>query len=171
MKQYEFVIVASGLDHASVALENRLVSAGCSDATVSFQRRMIIFDFCRGAPSFEAAIVSGMRDVEKSGAIVRGIEPGDLVSLAEIARRSNLTRSAISNYFSGVRSSDFPTPMTHVTTESPLWSWAEVAQWLHGKERVGSEMVDAARVIAALNADLAHRTAAEVLERLRVAAA
>jgi hypothetical protein len=152
---FEFVLVATGLDPNDDAFEDRLVNAGCDDATISFQRGLILLDFARHVDDMELALVSALANVRDAGAYVRGIEPSDLVSLAEIARRANMTRAAISNYFAGLRSADFPLPRARVTTDSPLWSWAEVAEWLYERERVDLATVEAAKLIAAVTAKLA----------------
>lgn len=168
---YEFVLIATGADPQDDAFEDRLINAGCDDATISFQRGLVILDFARRARNIEHALVSAVADVRRSGATVRGIEPSDLVSLAEIARRANMTRAAISNYFGGLRASGFPPPVDLVTTESPLWSWAEVAAWLQARERIDDATLDAARLIAAVSARLAPEKDMEAEVRLAEAEA
>lgn len=152
IRLYEFVLIATGLDPEDDAFEDRLLNAGCDDATISYQRGLIMLDFARRSLSMERALTSSIANVQSSGAILRGVEPSDFVSLSEIARRANMTRAAISHYFAGTRASDFPLPITRVTTDSPLWSWAEVAEWLFHRDRVDQETVEAAKLIAALNA-------------------
>jgi hypothetical protein len=168
---YEFVLIATGLNPEDDAFEDRLLNAGCDDATISYQRGLILLDFARRSVSMERALMSSVADVSSSGAILRGVEPSDFVSLSEIARRANMTRAAISHYFAGTRASDFPLPLARVTTDSPLWSWAEVAEWLHRRDRVDQETLDTARLIAALNASYAPDPDPGSVERLAVAAA
>jgi hypothetical protein len=151
---FEFVLIATGLDPEDDSFENRFIDAGCDDATISYQRGLILLDFARRANSMEVAIVSALENVRRAGASVRGIEPSDQVTLAEIARRAGMTRAAISNYFAGLRSSDFPLPRDRVTTDNPIWSWSEVAQWLYERERVDLVTVKAAKLIAAVSARL-----------------
>jgi hypothetical protein len=148
---FEFVLIATGLDPEDDSFENRFIDAGCDDATISYQRGLILLDFARRANSMEVAIVSALENVRRAGASVRGIEPSDQVTLAEIARRAGMTRAAISNYFAGLRSSDFPLPRDRVTTDNPIWSWSEVAQWLYERERVDLVTVKAAKLIAAVS--------------------
>ena len=45
MKNYSFAIVASGLDPEADNFEDRFFEAGCSDATISFQKGLIILEF------------------------------------------------------------------------------------------------------------------------------
>ena len=151
MGTYEFLVVAHGLDPDAGDFEDRLIEAGCDDATIAFQRGLILLDFSRAAPSFGEALWSAVRDVQESGATARRIEPDDLVSLADIARRAEMTRAAISNYFAGLRGEGFPVPIAKVATENPLWSWFEVAAWLHGRDRLSHEAMAQARLIAVMN--------------------
>jgi hypothetical protein len=151
-KLYEFSILAIGVDHEAHNFEDRFVKAGCDDATISFQRGMILLDFARRASNFQQALVSAISNVQMAGAKIRGVEPSDLVTLAEIARRTKMTRAAISNYFAGTRGMNFPLPVDRVMTESPVWSWAEVAVWLHERERLSEDAVIAAKLIAEANA-------------------
>lgn len=141
MAEFEFSIVASGMDPFAEDFADRFFDAGCDDATVSFQKGCIIVDFAREAATTEEAIASAVENVEAAGATVERIEPDPLVSLSDIAARTDLTRSAISNYASGARGQGFPSPMARVTSESPLWRWIEVARWLHTTGRIGIEPV------------------------------
>lgn len=108
MKTFEFCIVASGLDPDAKDFADRFFEAGCSDATISFQKGHIILDFNRDAESIAAAIASAVEDATKAGATVNRIEPDPLVSLSDIAARTGLTRAAISHYHKGDRGDDFP---------------------------------------------------------------
>jgi hypothetical protein len=156
MANFEFVIVATGLDPESEDFEDRFFAAGCDDATIAFQRGAIVLDFAREAGSFEQAVEAAVRDVRKAGATVERIEPDTLVSLSDIARRSGLTRAAISLYTSGQRGEGFPAPVSRITTESPLWDWVEVASWMAdlGKCDLPADALEQARAIRKWNARL-----------------
>nr|WP_051686604.1 hypothetical protein [Ochrobactrum sp. UNC390CL2Tsu3S39] len=130
MKTFEFSIVATGLDPQADDFENRFYDAGCDDALVSFQKGHIIIDFAREAKDLIAAISSAQADVEKAGAKIVRVEPDPLVSLSDIAARSDCTRAAISLYAKGLRGQDFPAPIARVTSESPLWNWTDVSKWM-----------------------------------------
>ena len=67
MKEFEFCILASGLDPESENFEQRFYDAGCNDATISFQKGCIIVDFTREANSIEEAIVSATKAVAAAG--------------------------------------------------------------------------------------------------------
>jgi len=149
MKTFEFSIIASGLDPEAEDFADRFFDAGCGDATVSFQKGHIILDFAREAASFEEAIISAAKAVYAAGAKVDRIEPDPLVSLAEIAARTGLTRAAMTHYSKGTRGENFPAPVARVTSESPLWDWAVVARWMYENEKL----------------DLAEAVAAETVKR------
>lgn len=164
MKDFEFSIIASGLDHEADDFEDRFFEAGCDDATISFARSSIILTFVREADSMSCAIASAVENVRAAGARVEGVEPDSLVSLSEIAFRSGLTRQAISNYASGKgkRAEGFPRPVARVTSESPLWDWPTVAEWLSAKGVISTDSVDDAVIIKQANTALqTDRVAAE----------
>ena len=71
----EFTIVASGLDPEMEGLEDRFFAAGCDDATLSFQKGVIIAGFAREAVSFSRAVASAYEDILKTRATVERVEP------------------------------------------------------------------------------------------------
>lgn len=154
MKTYEFTIVASGLDPSAEDFESRFYDAGCDDATIAFQKGHIIVDFARVAESMEAAIASAIKDVRAAGAQVERIEPDPLVSLADIAARTGMSRAAMTQYAKGQRGSGFPAPSVKVTTESPLWRWSAVARWLCENKKLSREDVVAAEAVERANAEI-----------------
>ena len=151
MKMFEFSIIASGLDPKSSDFESRFYSAGCDDATVSFQKGHIILDFAREADSFDAAVASAMNNVVAAGAAVERVEPDPLVSLSEIASRTGLTRAALSNYAKGSRAADFPAPIARVTSDSPLWDWSIVAVWMFRHRKISREAALQAGIVKSVN--------------------
>ncbi|WP_195161906.1 helix-turn-helix transcriptional regulator [Mesorhizobium sp. NBSH29] len=154
MKAFEFTVIASGLDHEADDFEDRFFEAGCDDATIAVARGAIIIQFAREAENLLQALRSAITDVKKTGASVERVEPDYLVSLSEIAERANLTRAAISLYAKGERGKDFPHPVARVTTESPLWDWTDVVQWLHARKQASQEAVNEANAIRDTNAGL-----------------
>ena len=167
MNEFEFCIIASGLDPKSEDFEQRFYEAGCDDATVSFQKGHIIVDFTREAPSIDHAIVSAVRNVEAAGARVDRIEPDPLVSLSDIAARTGMSRAAMTQYSKGQRGRDFPTPVARITSDSPLWDWAAVAKWLFQNDKISRETAIEAAALRAANAAIeAHETRLQqVLQR------
>jgi transcriptional regulator with XRE-family HTH domain len=151
MKTYEFTIIASGLDPEAEDFEDRFFEAGCDDATILFQKGAIILEFTREAPTFAKALISAFADVQKAGAKVERIEPDHLVSLSDIAARSGLSRSAISLYAKGERGENFPAPVARVTSESPLWDWADVSRWMLRHSKLSQDEVLHARMVKEAN--------------------
>ena len=151
MKTYEFTIIASGLDPEADDFETRFLEAGCDDATVGFQNGRILIEFSRDARSLTEAIVTAVEGALQGGAIVERVEPDPLVSLSEMASRSGMTKGAMSNYSKGHRLDGFPAPTARVTTPSPLWNWARVAEWLYRNGRISRDEALEAGVFAAAN--------------------
>jgi len=151
MTTYEFSIVASGLDPQSDNFEQRFLDAGCDDATISFQKGHIIVDFTREADSIDAAIRSAVEHVQKAGAQVERVEPDPLVSLADIAARTGLTRAAITNYAKGDRAADFPPPVARVTSKTSLYEWSTVAAWLFQHDQLPREKAIEAEAVRLAN--------------------
>jgi hypothetical protein len=179
MKAFEFSVIASGLDPEAEGFADRFFNAGCDDATISFQKGHIILDFARDAASLAEAIASAANAVRKAGAKVDRIEPDPLVSLAEIAARTELSRAAMSLYAKGARGKNFPAPIARVTSESPLWDWATVAKWMYENDKldlaaaVAAEIVKQANVAISKgemdNAEQLKKRAEEYAEELKAA--
>jgi predicted DNA-binding transcriptional regulator AlpA len=152
MKIFEFSIVASGLDPEAEDFADRFFNAGSDDATLSFQKGHIILDFGREAESIDAAIVSAVACVIAAGAKVDRIEPDPLVSLADIAARTGMSRAAMTQYAKGQRGKGFPSPVARVTSDSPLWDWASVARWLFQNGKISRDTAIEAEIVRAANA-------------------
>ncbi|WP_196240304.1 hypothetical protein [Alsobacter soli] len=165
MQTYNFTIIASGLGVEDV---DRLFEAGCDDATMAIQKGLVVLEFDREARTFTAALLSAIRDVRRSGAHIERVEPDHLVNASEIAARSGLGRAAVSLYAKGERSEGFPRPVARVTSESPLWDWVEVAEWMYRQHRVPRQVVVHAKVVRAANLALehGHHPAAGYAERI-----
>jgi hypothetical protein len=151
MKTFEFSIVASGLDPEAEDFADRFFSAGCDDATISFQKGHIILDFARDDESLAEAIASAAKAVSKAGAQVIRIEPDPLVSLSDMAARTGLTRAAMTHYAKGSRGEHFPAPIARVTSESPLWDWATVAKWMYENDKLDLAAAVAAEIVKQAN--------------------
>ncbi len=136
MTIHDFSIIASGQDPQADDFETRFYDAGCDDATISFQKGCIIVDFARETETIEDAIASAIADVLAAGAHVDRVEPDPLVSLSDIAARTNMSRAAMTQYSKGQRGRDFPLPIAKVTSDSPLWDWACVARWFFKNQKL-----------------------------------
>jgi hypothetical protein len=73
--------------------------------------------------------------VQAVGATVERLEPDPLVSLADIAARTEMSRATMSLYAKEQRAEGFPAPIAKVTANSSLYDWPAVSMWLcrHGK--------------------------------------
>lgn len=151
MKKFEFAIIASGLDPEDEDFEDRFYEAGCSDATLSFQKGVTIVEFTRKAVSFSHAIVSACQNVMEAGATIERVEPDHLVSISDMSERCNLTKQAISLYSDAKRDGHFPNPVARVTSRYPLWDWSEVAEWLYERGKIPHEEVIQARIVKEAN--------------------
>jgi hypothetical protein len=161
MKTHEFTIIASGLDPETEDFEDRFFEAGCDDATLSFQKGVVIIEFYREAVSFSKAVSSAYEAVLRAGATVERIEPDYLVSLSEIAERCGKTRQAISLYTNGERDGGFPAPVARVTSKHPLYDWEEVAEWLVERNALPRDELVRARIVKEANLHLETSEATE----------
>ena len=113
------------------------IRSGGNDATLAFRAGIAYLEFDRRADSFEHAIVSAVHDVERSGLHleVSRIEPGDLVTASEIARRIHKSREYVRLLVEGKRGpGGFPAPRSGVSATTRVWSWCDVMRWFseHG---------------------------------------
>lgn len=163
MQEYEFSIIATGLDPADDDFADRFFEAGCDDALVGFQRGVIVADFVREAEALEDAIASAIEAVCSAGATVLRVEPDHLVNLSDIADRSSLTRQAVALYASGKRGEGFPAPSVCVTTDHPLYDWREVARWLVAHGKLNEVEVERADTIKRFNDEIEHAERPELM--------
>ncbi len=155
MRTHSFTIIASGVDMLDDVVMDRFFEAGCDDATVSFQKGLVVLEFQREAKTRLSALVSAIIAVGKAGAEVERIEPDYLVSSSEIARRAGLVRATVSLYSEGKRGAGFPPPVARVTSDSPLWDWVEVSSWMYRQGKISSlQTVVEARMVRDLNREI-----------------
>lgn len=151
MKKFEFAIIASGMDPEAGDFEDRFYEAGCADATLAYQKGVIIVEFNRTAVSFSQAVISACENVCSAGARIGRVEPDHLVSLSEMADRCMLTKQALALYTEAKRLEGFPNPTVRVTSKHPLWDWSEVAEWLYEHNKLPLEDVVQARIVKEAN--------------------
>lgn len=151
METFEFTVIATGLDPKAEDFESRFFDAGCDDAIVAFQKGHILVDFARDAESIEAAIASAVENVKLAGATVERVEPDPMVSLADMAKRAALSRAALTNYAKGDRGEGFPAPRLKVTSDSPLWDWADASRWLYRHKGLPRQVAINAMVVSEAN--------------------
>lgn len=153
-REYDFALIADGVNELSSSVEDALFEAGCDDATVGMRHGRLYIEFSRAATSFKQAILSAIRDVRKAGvrAEVLRVDACPLVSASQVARRAGRSRQQIYQYINGQRGpGGFPPPEYHLSGQAPLWSWSAVSQWLANNNLIRAEEGLNARVVAAIN--------------------
>jgi hypothetical protein len=153
-KEYEFVLILSGISELTSEVEDALFEAGCDDATLSMRAGRAYLTFSRTAPTPQDAILSAIRNVREAGigADVLQVDMCDLVTQAEIARRIQRPRQVVHQLMTGERGpGEFPPPVCHIADESPLWAWCEVAYWLWQNDMVKEDVYLEAQYVAVIN--------------------
>jgi transcriptional regulator with XRE-family HTH domain len=159
-KEYDFVLVLSGIPEITGDVEDALFEAGCDDATLGTRGGTVYLSFTREAPSFISAVTSAIQDVRKAGigADVLRIDECSLVTQADIARKLGVSRQMVHQYLTGERGpGDFPSPICHITEKAPLWYWCEVAVWLSKNGLIDEEQREQAFEAAMINNVLERR--------------
>ena len=153
---HTFTLVLAGVRELTDALEDTLFEAGCDDALLGTRDGVVYLDFDREAPSFREALLSAIAEVETAGFKVARVEPDELVTAAEIAQRTGRSRENIRQFILGTRGpGEFPPPVARLRGRSPLWRWAEVAEWFREKKQIQDPTTllsrDVYTIIASLN--------------------
>ena len=153
MNAFDFTLVLEGRDVLNEETLGALFDAGCDDATFGEVDGVPFADFSREAASLAEAIHSAIRDVESvPGVSVRGVEPDELVTAAEIAARLGRTRESIRLLVSGSRGpGGFPAPVSHLKSRGRLWLWADVRRWARDSLGVEVTVGESAAFVSALN--------------------
>jgi hypothetical protein len=130
--EYEFTLILSGIDELTDEVLDRLHEAHCDDALIGMRDGVVFADFARESDSLTNAVLSATRDIESAaiGATVLHVEPDEFVTMAEIARRFDLTRESVRKWVVGARGpGGFPPPIGNLRGKSPLWRWTDVVTW------------------------------------------
>ena len=160
MPHHNFSLLISPPTVDEETAASRLYGGGCDDALFSVSGGVYEVDFDREARSLKQAVLTAIRDVERSGigARVVRVVPDDLVNANTIAERSGRTRQAVRLWILGERGQGFPAPGAMVG-KSPVWSWAAVAPWLRRRGVIESAVVEDAVVLADINRRLQRKRA------------
>jgi hypothetical protein len=152
--EYEFVLILTGISRLTREVEDALFKAGCDDATLSVRLGRFYLTFSRSAPTLKNAILSAIQDIRQAGigADVLRVDACDLVTQAEIARRIRRPRQVVHQFIMHERGpGEFPPPVCHISDESPLWRWCEVAYWLQQNDMIKLEVLLEAEQVAVIN--------------------
>jgi hypothetical protein len=155
MPEYNFTLIVEG------DVENHLdelFEAGCDDATFGTVDGVHYVEFDREAERLPDAVTSAISNIESvPGLRVARVEPDDLVTQAEIARKLGRSRESIRLLAAGKRGgSGFPSPVSHLRGQHRLWRWSDVAAWAGADTTTIAD----ASFVSAVNAALELRCAA-----------
>lgn len=153
-REYDFALIADGVDQLTPHVEDALFNAGCDDATLSVQYGRLYIEFSRSAKSLKDAILSAIHDVRKAsvGANVLRVDECDLVTPSEIARRIGRSRQLVFQYINAQRGpGGFPPPECQLAEGAPLWAWCAVSYWLAQNDMIRPEEGWNAEVVSAIN--------------------
>jgi hypothetical protein len=152
--EYDFTLALTGISELNQKIEDALYEAGCDDATLSVRSGRVFVTFSRNADSLKDAILSAIHDVRKAniGAEVLRVDECNLVTQAEIARKSGRSRQMIHQYIKGIRGpGGFPPPVCDLCEGQPLWYWCEVAYWLWTNNLIKEVMYREAQELDVIN--------------------
>ena len=158
MTEFDFQIFCRDVDTSDESFLDRLYEVACDDATVFFKDGYVCLDFSRESDSAESAVISAIKDFERAGigGSIERVEPEDLASLAEIAKRVGVTRASLQKYARGESKvgKDFPVPVRNISApRRELFSTSAVMNWMLQKQRasIPTQRVELFRTIAKTN--------------------
>jgi hypothetical protein len=158
---YDFTLILGGVGLPDEDDADALYKAGCDDALLGARDCIVYLGFDRLAASLAEAVLSAILDVHRAGYEVLRVEPDDLVTASEIARRLSRTRESVRQLMRGDRGpGGFPPPVSSVSGTSRLWSFLEVVAWFvdfHTDSATDPALLESARFVATVNAALARR--------------
>lgn len=157
---YDFSLILSGIEELTEEVVNPLYEAGCDDALIGCRAGTFYADFTREASSLMDAISSAITQVEQSGIGVKvtRVDDTNLVSQAEIARKTNHHRQMVNQWVSGKRGpASFPAPACNLKNGTKLWAWTTVSSWLAANGLMDKKQAEDAEVLAFFNNALEQR--------------
>lgn len=157
MTAFEFTLALKNANEKTLHLEDSLYESGCDDALIQFRNGAVYLEFSREASSLEEAVISAIKDVRSASVDmdVASVQPGNLVTESEMAKRLNVSRQVVSLWIKGERRKHFPPPLMRISEKSWLWDWSQVTQWLFANEIIKDKMmVEHAMFISNINGAL-----------------
>lgn len=143
MKPYEFTLALKNVNEETLHLEDSLYESGCDDALIHFRNGAVYLEFCREASTLDEAVISAIQDV-RSASIdmdVVSVQPVNLVTESEMAKRLSVSRQVVSLWIKGERRKRFPHPVMKISEKSSLWNWSQVTEWLFENNIIKDKMV------------------------------
>jgi len=151
MTTYDFTFVVDADPYAD-GFGDRLIESGCDGATFILMRGSAAISFDREADTYKDAVFSALKQIKSTGSEVLRFEPDFLVNASDIATRSGLTRSSIGHFINGHRRDGFPAPHSRLSSNSPLWDWVSVSEWLVAQGKLPKEVHHEAMISRIINA-------------------
>lgn len=131
MNTYHFTIVVRDAVFDD-DLEDKLFNAGLYDALLCTFDDMVYLEFDRQAIDAKTAISTALDNLRQAGFSDLILQERGVSSLAEMAKRLNVSRTTLTNYANNKRGAgNFPKPVYGILSGSALYAWAEVASWLY----------------------------------------
>ena len=114
MSNHHFTLIVEGRDMQDAQVIDALFESGCDDGTAGCSDAVQYVVFDREAESLVQAVLSAVEDVERVGGLkVLRVADAGLVSMADIALRTERTRESVRLLISGARGpGGFPAPVT-----------------------------------------------------------
>jgi len=140
LELFEFTLILElEADELSEELLEAFYESGAADATIGRSSGVFFAGFVREAEDLLDAVISAIQTIEGAGvgATVVRVEPDDLVTIADIARRTGRTNESIRLLIHGDRGpGGFPAPSTRIGSgRSRVWRWADAAEWFARYEK------------------------------------
>ena len=163
MRTWEFSLVCFGIDDWTDEIVDHLHDK-IDDAAFGMSNGVLFAEFDREADSASEAISGAVDDLERMQPLITvdHVEPDELVTMADIADRLNVSREAVRLWVTGLRGpGDFPRPAHNALGRSRLWHWPEVLLWVAQPEvgtHVGHDDIDLAVAIMGINQGLRARS-------------
>ncbi len=164
MAMHQFTLIVEGVNLQSDEIMDALFEAGCDDGTVGSIGSVQYIDFDREGDSLADAVLEATEAIERAvpGARVVHMEPDELVTISDIAKRIDRTRESVRLLVSGERGpGTFPAPATHLKGRQRMWYWQDVVSWLSDAGLWSESDAEPGRAefITAYNANLRWRAA------------
>lgn len=152
--EHDFTLVLTGVGDLTDAVQDKLFSAGCDDATIALRSGRLYMTFSREAATLKDAILAAIRGVRSAeiGADVLRVDYCNLVTQSDVARKIGRSRQLVHQYVTGARGpGDFPPQACEIVSDVGLWYWCEVAYWLCENGMIRSEVLRDAEEVDIIN--------------------
>ena len=157
---YSFTLILEGADILTDEAQDALFEAGCDDATFGAVSGVQVAEFDRDRreyASYGQALLRAMVQLREAVPDVRikRVAHSELVTLADIAKRLDLSNEYVRLLAAGRRKNDFPPPVANLDDRSKLYEWRDVQLWAtEHLDRADDDGIQATLVNEAINANI-----------------